>query len=139
MKNSIVFFFVIIISIAWVQNPKSEKFKYTTINQKMCPNQKGFQLVLKAIPNDSRCPEGATCIWAGEVSAVVMVYKDSKLVDEKTLVFSVKNEENNRRWFASYLLEKQKKVKSIDVFFFLNKDREIDFKDYYYLKIGFSK
>ena len=53
----------------------------------MCPNQKGFQLVLKAIPNDSRCPEGATCIWAGEVSAVVMVYKDSKLVDEKTLFF----------------------------------------------------
>lgn len=138
MKNSIVFFFVIIISIAWVQNPKSEKFKYTTINQKMCPNQKGFQLVLKAIPNDSRCPEGATCIWAGEVSAVVMVYKDSKLVDEKTLVFSVRNEENNRRWFASYLLEKQKKVKSIDVFPHPNKDREIDFKDYY-LKIGFSK
>lgn len=138
MKNSIVFFFVIIISIAWVQNPKSERFKYTTINQKMCPNQKGFQLVLKAIPNDSRCPEGATCIWAGEVSAVVMVYKDSKLVDEKTLVFSVKNEENNRRWFASYLLEKQKKVKSIDVFPHPNKDREIDFKDYY-LKIGFSK
>ena len=138
MKNSIVFFFVIIISIAWVQNPKSEKFKYTTINQKMCPNQKGFQLVLKTIPNDSRCPEGATCIWAGEVSAVVMVYKDSKLVDEKTLVFSVKNEENNRRWFASYLLVKQKKVKSIDVFPHPNKDREIDFKDYY-LKIGFSK
>lgn len=138
MKNSIVFFFVIIISIAWVQNPKSERFKYTTINQKMCPNQKGFQLVLKTIPNDSRCPEGATCIWAGEVSAVVMVYKDSKLVDEKTLVFSVKNEENNRRWFASYLLEKQKKVKSIDVFPHPNKDREIDFKDYY-LKIGFSK
>ncbi|HRM11853.1 MAG TPA: hypothetical protein PLV47_02525 [Flavobacterium sp.] len=138
MKNSIVFFFVIIISIAWVQNPKSEKFKYTTINQKMCPNQKGFQLVLKTIPNDSRCPEGATCIWAGEVSAVVMVYKDSKLVDEKTLVFSVRNEENNRRWFASYLLEKQKKVKSIDVFPHPNKDREIDFKDYY-LKIGFSK
>ena len=138
MKNSIVFFFVIIISIAWVQNPKSEKFKYTTINQKMCPNQKGFQLVLKTIPNDSRCPEGATCIWAGEVSAVVMVYKDSKLVDEKTLVFSVRNEENNRRWFASYLLQKQKKVKSIDVFPHPNKDREIDFKDYY-LKIGFSK
>ena len=138
MKNSIVFFFVIIISIAWVQNPKSEKFKYTTINQKMCPNQKGFQLVLKTIPNDSRCPEGATCIWAGEVSAVVMVYKDSKLVDEKTLVFSVKNEENNRRWFASYLLEKQKKVNSIDVFPHPNKDLEIDFKDYY-LKIGFSK
>lgn len=138
MKNSIVFFFVIIISIAWVQNPKSERFKYTTINQKMCPNQKGFQLVLKTIPNDSRCPEGATCIWAGEVSAVVMVYKDSKLVDEKTLVFSVRNEENNRRWFASYLLEKQKKVKSIDVFPHPNKDREIDFKDYY-LKIGFSK
>lgn len=104
----------------------------------MCPNQKGFQLVLKAIPNDFRCPEGVTCIWAGEVSAVVMVYKDSKLVDEKTLVFSVKNEENNRRWFASYLLEKQKKVKSIDVFPHPNKDREIDFKDYY-LKIGFSK
>ena len=87
MKKSVLFIFMIISSLALAQSPKSQKIKSVTIKQKVCPNQKGFQLVLKAISTDSRCPEGVTCIWAGEVTAVVSVYKDSKLIEDTTLVF----------------------------------------------------
>jgi hypothetical protein len=129
---------MMISSVALAQSPKSQKVKYVTIKQKVCPNQKGFQLVLKAIVTDSRCPEGVTCIWAGEASAVVSVYKDSKLIEDTTLVFSVKNEEDNKKWFATYLSEKQKKIKSIRVLPYPKEGIKINPGDYY-LKIGYLK
>ena len=138
MKKSVLFFFLIISSFALAQSPKSHKVKYLTIKQKVCPNQKGFQLVLKAITTDSRCPEGVTCIWEGEVSAVISVYKDSKLIEEATLVFSMKNEEYNKKWFSKYLPEKQKKIKSISVVPYPKEGSKINPEEYY-LKIGFLK
>jgi hypothetical protein len=138
MKKSLLFLFMMISSVALAQSPKSQKVKYVTIKQKVCPNQKGFQLVLKAIVTDSRCPEGVTCIWAGEASAVVSVYKDSKLIEDTTLVFSVKNEEDNKKWFATYLSEKQKKIKSIRVLPYPKEGIKINPGDYY-LKIGYLK
>ncbi|MFV8365649.1 hypothetical protein [Flavobacterium sp. XS1P27] len=138
MKKSILFLFMIISSVALAQSPESQKVKYTTIKQKVCPNQKGFQLVLKAIVSDSRCPEGVTCIWAGEVTAVVSVYKDSKLVEDHTMVFSMKNEQENKQWFAKYLPEKQKKIKSISVFPYPKEGVKINPKNYY-VKIGYIK
>ena len=138
MKKSLLFLFMMISSVALAQSPKSQKVKYVTIKQKVCPNQKGFQLVLKAIVTDSRCPEGVTCIWAGEASAVVSVYKDSKLIEDTTLVFSMKNEEDNKKWFATYLSEKQKKIKSIRVLPYPKEGIKINPGDYY-LKIGYLK
>lgn len=138
MKKSLLFLFMMISSVALAQSPKSQKVKYVTIKQKVCPNQKGFQLVLKAVVSDSRCPEGVTCIWAGEVSAVVSVHKDSKWIEDKTLVFSMKNEEDNKKWFATYLSEKQKKIKSIRVLPYPKEGIKINPGDYY-LKIGYLK
>ena len=138
MKKLVLFFFMIISSIVLAQSQKSQKVKYVTIKQKVCPNQKGFQLVLKAISNDSRCPEDVTCIWAGEVTAVVSVYKDSKLIEDSTLVFSMKNEEDNKKWLATYLSEKQKKIKSIRVLPYPKEGSKINPGEYY-LKIGYLK
>ena len=138
MKKLVLFLFMIINSLVLAQSPKSEKVKYVTIKQKVCPNQKGVQLVLKAISNDSRCPEGVTCIWAGEVTAVVSVYKNSKLIEDSTLVFSMKNEEVNKKWLASYLSEKQKGIKSIRVLPYPKEGSKINPKEYY-LKIGYLK
>ena len=138
MKKLVLFFFMIISSIVLAQSQKSQKVKYVSIKQKVCPNQKGFQLVLKAISNDSRCPEGVTCIWAGEVTAVVSVYKDSKLIEDSTLVFSMKNEEDNKKWLATYLSEKQKKIKSIRVLPYPKEGSKINPEEYY-LKIGYLK
>lgn len=138
MKKLVLFLFMIISSIVLAQSQKSQKVKYVTIKQKVCPNQKAFQLVLKAISNDSRCPEDVTCIWAGEVTAVVSVYKDSKLIEDSTLVFSMKNEEDNKKWLATYLSEKQKKIKSIRVLPYPKEGKKIKPEEYY-LKIGYLK
>jgi hypothetical protein len=138
MKKSVLFFFMVISSSVLAQSAKSEKVGYIEINQKVCSIQKGFQLVLKSISGDSRCPEGVTCIWEGEVSGVVSVYKDSKLIENTTLVFSTKNEEDNKKWFARYLPEKQKKIKSIVVFPYPKEGIKINPKEYY-LKIGYLK
>ncbi|MFV8338763.1 hypothetical protein ACNQGL_05765 [Flavobacterium sp. LB3P21] len=138
MKKSLLLFLFILGTVTFAQNTKIEKVKYVTIKQKVCPNQKGFQLVLKAIANDSRCPEGVTCIWAGEASVIVSVYKDSKLVEDHTMVFSMKNEQENKQWFAKYLPEKQKKIKSISVFPYPKEGVKINPKNYY-VKIGYVK
>ena len=138
MKKSILFLFMMVSGLALAQSPKSQKVKYTNIKQKVCSNQKGYQLVLKAIANDSRCPEGVTCIWAGEVTAVVSVYKDSKLIEDTTLVFSMKNDAENKKWFATYLPVTQKKIKSISVLPYPKEGSKINPNEYY-LKIGYLK
>lgn len=82
------------------------------ITPKKCIPKKGFHLKLKSVFNDSRCPEGTTCIWAGEVSVLVEVYDDKKFIEEKTLTFNSKNREENNLWFSRYY---SKKIKSIGV------------------------
>ena len=75
--------------------------EYKITSKKRIP-LKGNHLKLKSIVNDSRCPQNVTCAWAGEVSVVVEVYKDKKLVEEKTIVFNAQNREENRTWFQQY-------------------------------------
>ena len=82
------------------------------ITSKKCIPKKGYHLKLEKIFDDSRCPQGVTCIWAGEVSAIVKVYKDKKLIEEKTLKFNQKNTSENSIWFSNYY---SKKTKSIGV------------------------
>jgi hypothetical protein len=129
---------MIISSVVLAQSPKPQKINYSTLNQKICPNQKGFQLVLKSISTDSRCPEGVTCMWEGEVSGVVSVYKDSKLIENRIMVFSLKNEKENKEWFSKYLPEKQRNIKSIGVLPYPKEGHTIN-PEAYYLKIGYLK
>lgn len=138
MKKLLLLLLLLFSVVSCAQNPKTENVKYLKINQKMCLKKKGFTLVLKQVINDSRCPEGVTCIWAGEVSAVVSVYKNSKLIEDVTLVFSMKNKEENKNWFASYLPEKQKNIKSISVLPFPKEGSVINPKEYY-IKITYLK
>ena len=83
------------------------------ITSKKCIPKKGYHIKLKSVFNDSRCPEGTNCVWAGEVSVVVEVYDDKKIVEEKTLTLNTKNRIENTQWFSKYF---SKKIKSIAVF-----------------------
>lgn len=105
MKKFLTLFLVLSTSFIFAQN----EIKITT---KKCIPKLGYYLRLQRVFDDSRCPEGVTCIWAGEVSVVVQVYKDKKLVEEKTVTFNSKNKEENFKWFATYF---PKKIKSIGV------------------------
>ncbi len=138
MKKSILYLFMLISCLALAQSPKSEKSKYLSIKQKVCPNQKAFQLVLKEVISDSRCPDGLNCIWAGEATAIISVYKDSKLVEENTMNFSMKNQEENKLWFCKYLPEKQRNLKSVSILPYPKEGSKVDPEDYY-LKIEYLK
>ena len=116
MKKSLLLFLILFNMLAFAQNTPKENIKYVKITQKKCLKKSGYQIVLKEVVSDSRCPEGVTCVWAGEASAIVSVYKDSKLVEDNTMVFSMKNIEENKQWFSKYLPEKQRKIKTISVF-----------------------
>ena len=125
-------------TLAFAQNTPKENIKYVKITQKKCLKKSDYQIVFNELVSDSRCPEGVTCIWQGEASAVVSLYKNSKLIEDKTMVFSMKNMEENKKWFSKYLPEKQRKIKTIGVFPNPKQGVVVNKKDYY-LKIGYSK
>ena len=107
--------------------------EYKITSKKRVP-LKGNHLKLKSIVNDSRCPENVTCVWAGEVSVVVEVYIDKKLVEEKTIVFNSKNNEENKNWFQKYYCDK---IKSISVSPYPKDGVVVDFKKKF-IKIKFE-
>ena len=86
----------------------------------------GFQLI--KVFDDSRCPEGVTCIWAGEVSATLKVYKNNKFFELKTVTFNAKNKEENFKWFSTYF---QKKIKSIGVLPYPKEGQIVKLKNQY--------
>jgi hypothetical protein len=138
MKKSILFLFIFISSLALAQSSKPEKLSYLKINQKVCSNQKGFQLVFKGITSDSRCPKGVTCIWAGAVTAIVSVYEDGTLLENTTLVFSIKNTDENKKWFARYLPKRKKNIKMLQIVPYPKSGVTINPRDYR-IKIGYIK
>jgi len=83
------------------------------ITSKKCISKKGYHLKLKSVFDDSRCPEGVNCVWAGEVSVKIEVFKDKKLIEEKTMLFNSKNKQENVKWFENYL---SNTIESISVF-----------------------
>lgn len=42
-------------------------------------------LKFNEVISDSRCPQGVTCIWAGEAIISVEVYEDGKCIEEKLI------------------------------------------------------
>ena len=58
------------------------------ITTKKCIPKKGYYLQLKNVLDDSRCPKGVTCVWAGEAEIIVFVYENKKILEEKTIIIS---------------------------------------------------
>ena len=105
MKKTFTLFFLFFSVFVFAQ-----KTIMITQNKRIPKN--GFYLKLNTVFDDSRCPEGVTCVWAGAVSAIVEVYKNKKIVEKKTIVFNSKNTTENYKWFANYY---SKKIRSITV------------------------
>lgn len=104
------------------------------ITSKKCNPKTGYGFQITKVFDDSRCPEGVTCIWAGEVSAVLKVYKNKKFFELKTLTFNAKNKEENFNWFAKYF---SKKIKSIAINPYPKEGQIIKFKNQY-ISIAFE-
>lgn len=84
------------------------------INQKL-DSSKGKEIVLVQVINDSRCPEGTQCIWAGEVSIEVAAYENKKLVEQVTLTLNRSTIDEVRTWFSKHLPIVKEPLKGIDV------------------------
>ncbi len=123
----------LLLSLTISAQTTAEKIHYKTITQTECVKKKGYRLVLKQVVSDSRCPEGVTCVWAGEVSFVLSVYKDKKFVEDVTL--SSANRQQNLELFSKYL---GKKVTSIGVLPYPKQGVTVDPKSYF-LKIGYTR
>ena len=98
------------------------------ITQNKHISKNGIHLRLKNVFADSRCPEGVTCIWAGEVSVTIEVYKDKKLVEEKDIIFNSANRIENVKWFENYF---SKKIKGIGVAPYPKQGKKINPKKQY--------
>ena len=136
MKKVFTVLLILLSSFAFAQKITTQY--YSKVKQNSCINGKGYQLVLKEVLADSRCPEGVTCVWAGEVSVVISVYKDSEWVENKTLVFSGKNDNINMQWIVQYLNENQKTINSMTIVPHPKAGKVIKPKDYF-LQIGYLK
>lgn len=134
MKNIISLLIIVfsLVSCAQkIETPKGSK----VITQKVV-KQKGIQLVLKKVTNDSRCPEGVNCIWAGECEILVSVYKNNKFVKDEKILLSPKLYKENIAWFSKYY--PNKKITEINVLPYPKNEVVTNSKDYF-LKIEFEK
>ncbi|WP_339835155.1 hypothetical protein [uncultured Flavobacterium sp.] len=88
-----------------------------------------YEMKISKIISDSRCPEGVTCIWAGEVQLELEIYKNHKLEKSETLSINNKKLEQNKQFFSEYI-SLDKKVKDILVQPIKKEGQTIELKDY---------
>ncbi|MBC7523304.1 MAG: hypothetical protein H7239_02550 [Flavobacterium sp.] len=106
MKNFTIFILSLLCISVFAQTEVKISFNKYISNR-------GYHLQLKKVFNDSRCPKNVSCIWEGEVSAIIAVYCDQKFVEEQTLTLNSKNRNENNLWFSKYYCNK---IKSIEIF-----------------------
>ena len=55
------------------------------VGQKACDEESGIEIEFVRVVEDSRCPEGVDCIWAGRAVIEVKAHKAGESSDIKTL------------------------------------------------------
>ena len=123
----ILFFIVVSLLISCVAK-KDIVVDNSIISQKRIEKNE-LQLVLKSVANDSRCPEGLDCIWAGEVTVELQVLENLKILETKTMVISSKNQKENISWLSKYY--PTQKINAIQVLPYPKNEVVINPKEYY--------
>ncbi|MCG2610271.1 hypothetical protein LZZ90_01975 [Flavobacterium sp. SM15] len=99
------------------------------VNQKLdSPSDK--EIVLVKVLEDSRCPEGVQCVWAGEVTVEVAAYENKKLVEQTQFTFNLKNEKEIKTWFDLHSPKKQQELKGVSVLPYPKEGIQIQPQDY---------
>lgn len=88
-----------------------------------------YEIKISKIISDSRCPEGVSCVWAGEVQLELEIYKNQKLETSEIISINYKKLEENRTFFSKYL-SSDKKVKDILILPSKKEGQTIELKDY---------
>lgn len=112
------------------QKNKAAATESTVISANGSTGTKDYQLKIKEIISDSRCPEGVNCVWAGEIKLVVSISKGKKLLEETALSITSNQFKENVAWFSKYLPNDKEAIKSIVVLPHPKKGISKDLKDY---------
>lgn len=103
MKNSILAVIILFSSFAFAQEETPETPKIgIKISKGETVVLKGVTIKFLDVVEDSRCPEGVSCIWAGRAIVKVEVTSGGKS-EEKTLIFGEvrPGEEKNTNLYSS--------------------------------------
>ena len=100
------------------------------INQKL-DSKSGKEIVLVKVIDDSRCPEGVQCIWAGEVTIEVAAYENGKLVEQIQFTIKPNNNEEAKKWFIKHSPENKGEVKEISVLPYPKEGVAVKLENYY--------
>lgn len=87
------------------------------------------QIKFADVLSDSRCPEDVTCVWTGQVVALVEVYKNKILIEKIELVFEPGKNVNKE---LRTLFNSEKKTIIVNaVLPYPNSNNKIKKEDYY--------
>ncbi len=125
--KKILFFIVVSLLISCVAK-KDIVVDNSIISQKRIEKNE-LQLILKSVTNDSRCPEGTNCIWAGDVTIEIQVVENLKILETKTMVISTKNLKGNIAWLSKFY--PTQKINTIQVLPHPKSEVVINPKEYY--------
>lgn len=82
MKRSVVFA-VLLLTLASIAAQRGERvivleqeFKLK-IGESAKASREGLKVEFDSVPEDSRCPKGVTCVWAGNAKILLKVKKDT--------------------------------------------------------------
>jgi len=101
MKRSILLIIIFITSFSFSQDStKIKKVETPIITSKVYLRKsivvEHYKIEFIEVLQDSRCPKGVHCVWAGEVVILVDLYKDGKKVERKKITLSPKIELQKR-------------------------------------------
>jgi hypothetical protein len=133
MKN-LVLLLILLINLSIYSQKSDQKLKSISFTQKVI-KKRGTQLILKKVLNDSRCPEGVNCIWAGECEIEIAIYKNRKLISTEIVMISPKLYKENIAWFSKFY--PNIKITEISVLPYPKSGFEINPKDFF-VKIMFE-
>ncbi|EGV43819.1 hypothetical protein BZARG_2976 [Bizionia argentinensis JUB59] len=88
-----------------------------------------YNLKFSELISDSRCPNGVTCVWAGEVVIEVEIYKNNNLLTTETFNFPPTNYTVQERKALS--IEDKLTLYLYNVMPAPEVDKKIDTTDYY--------
>ncbi|MCL9809633.1 hypothetical protein [Flavobacterium luminosum] len=100
------------------------------INQKLDSKQ-NKEIVLIKVLNDSRCPEGVQCIWAGEITFEVAAYENRNLVEQIQLTLSPNKEAAAINWFNKHLPQQKAQITKVSILPYPKKEKNIEPTEYY--------
>lgn len=100
-----------------------------TIHSGKSTHYNDVSIKLVKILNDSRCPKNVSCVWAGEATVLVDVFKNEKKIGQKKVVFNHSSRQDNalRVIFSSETLT----ITAIDLAPYPIAGKKIEMKDYY--------